>query len=106
VKAIAVSETPAGPYAALTRASVADRSYPLHRPTYIYYTMDDANTDITPTRGDPRVKEFLRYVLSRQGQADVADEGSYLPLTAQVVREQLKKLDSTAMPPEHELMEE
>lgn len=106
VKAIAVSETAAGPYVALTRASVADRSYPLHRPMYIYYTIDDATTAITATRGDPRAKEFLRYILSRQGQADVARDGSYLPLTAQVVREQLRKLESTAMPPEHELMEE
>jgi phosphate transport system substrate-binding protein len=85
---------------------VGDRSYPLHRPVYIYYTIDDAKTDITPTRGDPRAKELLRYILSRQGQADVEREGSYLPLTAQVVREQLRKLDSTAMPQEHELMEE
>jgi phosphate transport system substrate-binding protein len=106
VRAIAVSETPAGPYVPLTRASVGDRSYPLHRPVYIYYTIDDAKTDIAPARGDPRAKEFLRYILSRQGQADVTREGSYLPLTAPVVREQLRKLDSTAMPQEHELMEE
>jgi phosphate transport system substrate-binding protein len=106
VKAIAVSETAAGPYVPLTRASVSDRSYPLHRPVSIYYTMDDANTEITRTRGDPRVKEFLRYILSRQGQADVAREASYLALPAEVVREQLRKLESTAMPPEHQFMED
>jgi phosphate transport system substrate-binding protein len=106
VKAIALAETGAGPYVALTPASVAARTYPLHRPVYIYYTMDDANTEITPTRGDPRVKEFLRYILSRQGQADVARDGNYLPLPAAVVRAQLEKLDSTAMPPEHQFMEE
>ncbi len=106
VKAIALGESNAGPYAALTTASVADRSYPLHRPVYVYYTIDDANTEITPTLGDPRVKEFLRYVLSREGQADVASEGSYLPLPASVVREQLKKLDSTEIPAEHQFMED
>jgi phosphate transport system substrate-binding protein len=106
VKAIAVSDTPRGPYVSLSRKTVADRTYPLHRPVYIYYTMDDAKTDITPTRGDPRVKEFLRYILSRQGQAEVAREGSYLPLTADVVRAQLKKLDSTEMPEEHQFMED
>ena len=42
---------------------------------------------------DPKVKEFLRYVLSQEGQADVMRDGKYLPLTADVVREQLKKLD-------------
>jgi phosphate transport system substrate-binding protein len=39
------------------------------------------------------VKEFLRYVLSRQGQQDVVREGDFLPLTAKTVGEQLKKLD-------------
>jgi ABC-type Fe3+ transport system substrate-binding protein len=42
---------------------------------------------------DPKVKEFLRYVLSQEGQADVMRDGQYLPLTADVVREQLKKLE-------------
>ena len=43
---------------------------------------------------DPKIREFLRYVLSRQGQQDVADEGGYLPLTPSVAREQLRKLNS------------
>ncbi|MGE5616385.1 MAG: PstS family phosphate ABC transporter substrate-binding protein [Bacillota bacterium] len=106
VKAIALGETPAGPHVPLTRASVADRSYPLNRPVYVYYTIDDANTELTKTLGDPRVKEFLRYIVSRQGQADVAREGSYLPLPAEVARGQLKKLDSTEEPAEHQLMED
>ena len=46
-----------------------------------------------PVAPDPKVREFLRYMLSRQGQADVAEEGDYLPLTAAVAREQLKKVD-------------
>lgn len=106
VKAIAISEGPAGPYVPLTPATVADRSYPLNRPVYIYYTRDDRNTDLMPTLGDPRVKEFLRYILSSQGQADVAAEGSYLPLPPEVVMRQLEKIDSTATPPEHQFMEE
>jgi len=39
------------------------------------------------------VKEFLRYVLSQEGQAEVQRDGKYLPLTAEVVRTQLEKLD-------------
>lgn len=35
----------------------------------------------------------MRFVLSRQGQADVTRLGSYLPLTAAFARQQLKKLD-------------
>ena len=42
---------------------------------------------------DPKIKEYLRYILSREGQDAVQRDGKYLPLTAQVVREQLKKLD-------------
>jgi phosphate transport system substrate-binding protein len=106
VKAIALAETSTGPYVSLSPASVADRSYPLHRPVYIYYARDDADGELTPTLGDPRVKEFLRYVLSRQGQQDVALEGSYLPLPAAVARAQLQTLESRDVPPEHRFMEE
>jgi len=38
------------------------------------------------------VVEFLRYVLSREGQRQVLREGDFLPLTAEVVREELRKL--------------
>ena len=31
---------------------------------------------------EPRVKEFLRYILSREGQQDIVDDGRYLPLSA------------------------
>jgi phosphate transport system substrate-binding protein len=39
------------------------------------------------------VKEFVRYALSREGQQAVAGDGTYLPLTEQAAREQLRKLD-------------
>jgi phosphate transport system substrate-binding protein len=42
---------------------------------------------------DPRLKEFLRYVLSRQGQQDVMKEGDFLPLTPALLKEQLAKLE-------------
>jgi len=35
----------------------------------------------------------MRYILSREGQQDVIREGDYLPLPADVVREQLRKLE-------------
>lgn len=106
VKMIAVGESPAGPFWTLSRETVAARTYPLHRPVYVYFTRDGRDSQLTAQLGDPRVKEFLRYVLSRQGQAAVADEGGYLPLPAAVVREQLLKLESTATPPEHRFMED
>ena len=42
---------------------------------------------------DPAVKEYVRYVLSREGQRAVMEDGKWLPLTAEVVRKQLAKLD-------------
>jgi len=106
VKALALAETSAGPFVELRPGTVADRSYPLARPVYIDYTIDDEKSDIANPRVDPKVKEFLRYIRSRQGQQDVLREGSYLPLPAHVVHEQLRKLDSEAYPPEKLLLGE
>jgi phosphate transport system substrate-binding protein len=106
VKPLALAATGAGPFAPLTRASVTDRSYPLARPVYIYYTIDNEKTEIADPRVDPKVREFLRYVLSRQGQQAVAQQGDYLPLAAAVVKEQLKKLDSKEIPPERRLLKD
>jgi len=67
--------------------NVQNRTYPLYNEQYFY-------TSVKPgTAMDPKVKEFLRYVLSQEGQAEVMRDGKYLPLTADVVREQLKKLE-------------
>jgi len=44
------------------------------------------------TKMDPRVREFIRYVLSQEGQAEVMRDGKYLPLTAEAARAELKKL--------------
>ncbi len=77
----------AGPAVALTADNVANRSYPLTRDAYIY-------VDKAPGRAmDPKVREFLRYVLSREGQEIIQKNGPYTPIPADYVREQLKKLD-------------
>jgi phosphate transport system substrate-binding protein len=70
-----------------SRESFQDRSYPMVRNIYIYLNRKPG----TPV--DPKLREFLRYVLSREGQQTVANNGSYLPLTGALVREQLRKLD-------------
>ncbi|MFT3790849.1 MAG: substrate-binding domain-containing protein [Rudaea sp.] len=70
-----------------TRESVVDRSYPLARRTY-------AVVDRAPGKPvDPKVREFLRYALSREGQADIEREPGYLPLFAAVRDAQMKILD-------------
>jgi phosphate transport system substrate-binding protein len=69
-----------------TRANVANRIYPLTRAVYMVINSDPAHP---PT---PAVLEFLRYVLSRQGQQAVIGEGNYLPLPPEVALHELRKL--------------
>ena len=65
-----------------------DRTYPLYSRIYAY-------VDRAPGRPmDPAALEFLRFVVSREGQAEVMRDGKYLPLTAEVAAAQLKKLDA------------
>jgi phosphate transport system substrate-binding protein len=64
-----------------------DRTYPMVRSIYIYLNRKPG------TSVEPKLREFLRYILSREGQETVAKNGSYLPLTAAIVAEQRRKLD-------------
>ena len=64
-----------------------DRSYPLYGRYFFYIN----RTPGQPV--DPKADEWLRFVLSQEGQECVQREGRYLPLTGDVVRAQLKKLD-------------
>ena len=106
VKPVALADTPAGPFVELSRKSVTDRSYPLSRPVYIVYTIDNEKSEIADPSIDPKVREFLRYILSKQGQRDVLRDRGYLPLPIATVNAQLKKLDSKEPPRELELLEE
>jgi len=89
-KLIAVAIVPAGPYVLPTRGSVAARTYPLSR-SVTFYINDGPK--IPP---DPAVIEFLRYVLSRDGQEQALREGDFLPLTPQIARAQLARLADSA----------
>jgi phosphate transport system substrate-binding protein len=42
---------------------------------------------------DPKVREFLRFALSREGQQIIVEHGVFNPLSAGYIGEQLKKLD-------------
>lgn len=87
IKPLALANAAGTTYVDLTKDNVTTRKYPLTRSVFIYIDRDPDK----PV--DPKVKEFLRYILSSQGQQDVARDGGYLPLTAEVVNEQLKKLE-------------
>jgi len=86
VRRIAVAAADGGPFIPHTITTVQNRTYPLYNEAYFY-------TNLKPgTPLNPLVKEFIRFVLSQEGQAEVVRDGKYLPLTAEVVREQLAKL--------------
>jgi len=90
VKILAVAKSPGGPYVPLTMDSERDRTYPLWGEQSFWV---EAKTG-QPL--DPKVYEFVRFVLSRQGQELVQRDGKYLPLTAKITAEQMSRLDALA----------
>ncbi len=87
VKVLPLSSTDDGPAVALTADNVANRSYPLTRDAFVYVNR-------APGRAlDPKVREFLRFVLSHEGQEIIARSGIYTPLPESVIREQLAKIE-------------
>jgi phosphate transport system substrate-binding protein len=89
-KVLDVAEKDGGPYVPYTLETVHDRSYPLYDRIYAY-------ADHEPGKPmNPVVLEFLRFVLSQEGQAEVMRDGKYLPLTAEVAKAQLTKLEQAA----------
>lgn len=89
VKTVRLAETAAGPYVFPSLETVQDRSYPLSREVYFY------TNRAVGAKLDPLVAEYLRFVVSREGQQLVMKDGKYLPLTADVARAQLRELDAT-----------
>ncbi|MDB5950430.1 MAG: hypothetical protein JWR65_2285 [Massilia sp.] len=87
VKPLAIAANDAAPYFPPTAHNVIGRTYPLARRTYAFANRQPGK----PV--ESALNEFLRYVLSRQGQQDIVHEGGYLPLAPAVLAEQLKRLD-------------
>jgi phosphate transport system substrate-binding protein len=87
VRPIALAMEDRGPYYLATKENLIARKYPLTRLTYAFLNRPPGK----PT--DPKVKEFLRYIFSREGREDVLRDGGYLPLSEEAIAEQLKKLD-------------
>ena len=84
--ALALQAREGGSYVPRTLETVHDNTYPLTHEVLFAF-------DRVPGKPlDPRIREFLHFVLSQEGQKEVEREGRYLPLTAAMVREQLAKL--------------
>lgn len=87
LKVLTIAPHTGEPAVALTPENVANRTYPLIRDAYFYVNKP-------PGRPlDPKVREFMRFVLSREGQEIMARVGYYYPLNKPYLEEQLKKLD-------------
>ena len=87
VKVLALAAHEGAPYVMPTRQTVQDRTYPLSRSVFIYINR-------APGKAlEARQREFLRYILSREGQLAVVQNANYLPLTRGVVAEERRRLD-------------
>jgi phosphate transport system substrate-binding protein len=87
VKPLALAAMDGGPHYEATKENLIQRKYPLTRIASIYVNRAPGK----PV--EPKVKEFLRYILSYEGQQDILREGQYLPLSQQAILEQLKELE-------------
>ncbi|HEV2387051.1 MAG TPA: substrate-binding domain-containing protein [Candidatus Acidoferrales bacterium] len=86
VRPLAVADTPAGPYYACTFANVASQKYPLSRVLYVFVNKRPGK----PL--DPVLREFIRFLLSRQGQQDVVKDGIFTPLPLSFIAKAEAKL--------------
>ncbi len=81
VKVVALQAAPGGDYVPASYEAVARADYPLSRLIFL-------NVNKKPgKRLDPALEDFLRFVLSREGQAIVRQQGMYLPLRADQARQ-------------------
>ena len=86
LKVLAVSTRTGGQCIPYTMQTVHDRTYPLISQIYMFANVDKEGAV------KPLVREFLRYVVSRQGQEAVERDGKYLPLTAEAAGQQWRKV--------------
>jgi len=89
VRPVALAAEPGAQPVAPTPAAAYSGDYPLAR--FLYLSVNHRpGSDLDPLR-----REFLRYVLSRDGQADVKKDG-YLPVTVAVAAEALTSVGIAA----------
>ncbi|MGF6439471.1 PstS family phosphate ABC transporter substrate-binding protein [Paraburkholderia youngii] len=87
VKVLAVARDDSGPFVDYNIDTLQNRSYPLWGDQSFWVSIKPGE------KMDPKVREFIRFVLSREGQEAVEKDGKYLPLSADSARAELKKLN-------------
>ena len=94
IRAVPLAEDAAGPYYAGTEEEVARRVYPLTRTIFGYARPLDKSPKAQT------VREFLRYVLSREGQEAVAaDPAHFLPLPEGFAQGERRRLEPVVTGP-------
>jgi phosphate transport system substrate-binding protein len=86
VKAVPLAAKDGGEYSDGNYGDVTSGKYPLNRFLYLYVNRAPGK----PL--DPVVKEFCKLIFSKEGQEVVIKDG-YLPLSAEIVRQELAKLE-------------
>jgi phosphate transport system substrate-binding protein len=86
VKTLALAKAAGAPFGTTDPADVYSGKYPLARFLYVYVNK-------APNKAlDPLVRQFIRYVLAREGQEIVVKDG-YLPLSKSAADAELAKLE-------------
>ncbi len=85
VRAVPIAKKPGKPYIKATAENAAKGKYPLARYLYVYINKHPKK----PL--SPQVREFLKFVLSKQGQQVVIKDG-YIPIPKKIADRELKKL--------------
>lgn len=87
VKVLPLSARKGAPFVVPSSQSFFDGSYPMRNGAYLYLNR-------APGRPLPaRDREFVRFVLSREGQQIVAQSRIFIPLNAEQIAVELRKLD-------------
>ena len=87
VKVLDLAEQDNGPFYEFSVGNLQSRKYPLWGDQLFWVNVKPGD------RIDPKTAEFVRFVLSREGQELVQEDGKYLPLSADVSSEQLARLE-------------
>ena len=86
VKILQLAEKPGGEYFEFTVENVQASRYPLWGDQSLWVSVAPG------AKIKPKAAEFIRYVLSREGQEQIMADGKYLPLSVEAVAGELDKL--------------
>lgn len=92
VRVVSLAKREGEPFVTPTNETVESGEYPLRRELYLY-AMPEQNGSVSPA-----VKEFITFVLSRDGQQLTKDEGLF-PLPVRVIEQALRALEGKGQLP-------